>query len=76
MIRYTMLEYIQKRGEQLSKSREKEKTRKQGSKLLREVEINVLAEEKPDPKAYERFKRKPYLVGGGKSGIGTDKNIS
>ena len=49
----------------MSKSREKEKARKQGSKLLREVEINVLAEEKPDPKAYERFRRKPYSVGGG-----------
>ena len=40
----------------------------------------MLAEKKPDPKAYERFKRKPYstggFLGGGKSGIGTDKNIS
>ena len=57
----------------MSKSREKEKTRKQGSKLLREVEINVLAEEKPDQKAYERFRRKPYSVGGGAIGQAADR---
>lgn len=50
----------------MSKSKEIEKIKKQGSKILREMEIDMLAERKPDPKAYEIFKRKPYSVGGDK----------
>lgn len=80
MDRYSVLEYIQKRSDWLSKSRERDACKKEASKILREMEINMLAEKKPDPKAYERFKRKPYSIGGflggDKSGIGTDKNIS
>lgn len=78
MNRYSVLEYIQKRSGRLSKNRGREcdACRIEASKILREMEINMLAEKKPDPKAYERFKRKPYSVGGDKSGIGTDKNIS
>ena len=36
---------------------------KQELKKLQDV-ADRLAERKPDPKAYERFKRKPYTVGG------------
>lgn len=64
MNRYSVLEYIQKRSDWLSKSRERDACRIDASKILREMEINMLAEKKPDPKAYERFKRKPYSVGG------------
>ena len=77
---YSVLEYIEKVGGKLSKSRERDACRKEASEILREMEINMLAEKKPDPKAYHRFKRKPYstggFLGGDKSGIGTDKNIS
>lgn len=78
---YSVLEYLERSG-RLSKSRgrDRDACRIDESKILREMEINMLAEKKPDPKAYERFKRKPYstggFLGGGKSGIGTDKNIS
>lgn len=48
----------------MSKSRERDASRIDASKILREMEINMLAEKKPDPKAYERFKRKPYSTGG------------
>ena len=72
---YSVLEYMERSG-RLSKSRERDACKKEASKILREMEINMLAEKKPDQKAYERFKRKPYSLGGGKSGIGTDKNIS
>ena len=66
MNRYSVLEYIQKRSGRLSKSRgtNRDACKKEASKILREMEINMLAENKPDPKAYERFKRKPYSVGG------------
>lgn len=64
MARYSVLEYIQKRSGRLSKNRERDVCKKEASKILREMEINMLAEKKPDPKAYERFKRKPYSVGG------------
>ena len=62
---YSVLEYIEKVGGRLSKSREKEKIRQQASKNLREDEINILAENKPNEKAYERFKRKAYTTVGG-----------
>lgn len=45
-------------------------------KIVSEILYGQMADNKPDPKASERFRRKPYSVGGGKSGIGTDKNIS
>ena len=48
----------------MSKSRERDACRKEASEILREMEINMLAEKKPDQKAYHRFKRKPYSVGG------------
>lgn len=66
MDRYSVLEYLQKRSGSLSKSRgrERDACRIDASKALREMEINMLAEKRPDPKAYERFKRKPYSVGG------------
>lgn len=80
MNRYSVLEYIQKRSGSLSKSRERDACRKEASEILREMEINMLAEKTPDRKAYHKFKRKPYSIGGflggDKSGIGTDKNIS
>ena len=34
-------------------------------KIMRTMEIEMLAERKPDAKAYERFKRKPYTTSGG-----------
>ena len=47
-----------------SRGRDRDACRVDASKILREMEINMLTENKPDPKAYERFKRKPYSVGG------------
>lgn len=46
MDRYSVLEYIQKRSGQLSKSRgrERDACRIDASKILREMEINMLAE--------------------------------
>lgn len=64
MDRYSVLEYIQKRSDWLSKSRERDACRIDASKALREMEINMLAEKIPDRKAYHKFKRKPYSVGG------------
>lgn len=72
---YSVLEYLERSG-RLSKSRERDACRIDASKALREMEINMLAEKTPDRKAYHKFKRKPYSVGGGKSSIGTNKNIS
>ena len=62
---YSVLEYMERSG-RLSKSRGRERDAYSidASKALREMEINMLAEKKPDPKAYERFKRKPYSIGG------------
>lgn len=62
---YSVLEYLERSG-RLSKSRgrDRDACRIAASKILQEMEINMLAENKPDPKAYERFKRKPYSVGG------------
>lgn len=48
----------------MSKSRERDACRKEASELLRKMEINMLAERTPDQKAYHKFKRKPYSVGG------------
>lgn len=62
--RYTMLEYIE-RMDELSKRKEREVVRKEASKIMRTMEIEMLAERKPDAKAYERFKRKPYTTSGG-----------
>ena len=62
--RYTMLEYIE-RMDELNKRKEREAVRKEASKIMRTMEIEMLAERKPDQKAYERFKRKPYTTSGG-----------
>ena len=62
--RYTMLEYIE-RMDELSKRKDREAVRKEASKIMRTMEIEMLAERKPDAKAYERFKRKPYTTSGG-----------
>ena len=62
--RYTMLEYIE-RMDELSKRKEREAVRKEAGKIMRTMEIEMLAERKPDAKAYERFKRKPYTTSGG-----------
>ena len=64
MNRYTMLEYIE-RMDELSKRKEREAVRKEASKIIRTMEIEMLAERKPDAKVYERFKRKPYTTSGG-----------
>lgn len=64
--RYTMLEYIG-RMDELSKRKEREAVRKEASKIMRTMEIEMLAERKPDAKAYERFKRKPCTTSGGVS---------
>lgn len=48
----------------MSKRKEREAVRKEASKIMRTMEIEMLAERKPDAKAYERFKRKPYTAGG------------
>lgn len=58
-----MLEYIE-RMDKLSKRKEREACKKEASKIMRTMEIEMLAERKPDAKAYERFKRKPYTAGG------------
>ena len=62
---YSVLEYLERSG-RLSKSRgrDRDACRIDASKILREMEINMLAEKKPDRKAYHKFKRKPYSVGG------------
>ena len=64
--RYTMLEYIE-RMDELNKRKEREAVRKEASKIMRTMEIEMLEERKPDAKAYERFKRKPYTTSGGVS---------
>lgn len=64
MNRYTVEEYIE-RMDELSKRKEREAVRKEASKIMRTMEIEMLAERKPDAKAYERFKRKPYTTSGG-----------
>ena len=64
MNRYTMLEYIE-RMDELSKRKEREAVREEASKIMRTREIEMLAERKPEKKAYERFKRKPYTTSGG-----------
>ena len=64
MNRYTMMEYIE-RMDELNKRKECEAVRKEASKIMRTMEIEMLAEGKPDQKAYERFKRKPYTTSGG-----------
>ena len=58
-----MLEYIE-RVSNIGKHEKQYADTKRKSKELRDKEIDMLAERKPDPKAYERFKRKPYTVGG------------
>lgn len=60
----TVEEYIE-RMDELSKRKEREACKKEASKIMRTMEIEMLAERKPDAKAYERFKRKPYTTSGG-----------
>lgn len=50
--------------DELNKRKEREAVRKEASKIMRTMEIEMMAERQPDPKAYERFKRKPYTSGG------------
>lgn len=61
--RYTMLEYIE-RVSNIGKHEKQYADTKRKSKELRDREIDILAECKSDQKAYERFKRKSYTVGG------------
>ena len=63
MNRYTVEEYIE-RMSNIGKHEKQYADTKRKSKELRDREINILSERQPDPKAYERFKRKPYTVGG------------
>lgn len=51
----------------MRKDREDEAHRIAKKKIVSEILYGQMADNKPDPKAYERFKRKPYLVGGGGS---------
>lgn len=64
MNRYTMMEYIE-RVSNIGKREKQYTDAKRKSKELRNREIEMLAERKPDQKAYERFKRKPYTTSGG-----------
>ena len=63
MNRYTVEEYIE-RVSSIGKHEKHYTDTKKKSKELRSREINILSERQPDPKAYERFKRKPYTAGG------------
>lgn len=63
MNRYTVEEYIE-RVSNIGKHEKHYTDIKRKSKELRSREINILSEKQPDPKAYERFKRKPYTAGG------------
>lgn len=63
MNRYTVEEYIE-RVSSIGKHEKHYTDTKKKSKELRNREINMLSERQPDPKAYERFKRKPYTAGG------------
>ena len=63
MNRYTVEEYIE-RVSSIGKHEKHYTDTKRKSKELRNKEINMLSERQPDPKAYERFRRKPYSVGG------------
>lgn len=63
MNRYTVEEYIE-RMSNIGKHEKHYTDTKKKSKELRNREINMLSERQPDPKAYERFKRKPYTAGG------------
>lgn len=63
MDRYTMLEYIE-RVSDISKRKEREAYKKEASKIKHQIELEESARDKSDPKAYERFKQKPYTVGG------------
>lgn len=49
----------------VGRRKEREAIKKEASKIMRTMEIEMLAERKPDKKAYERFKRKPYTTAGG-----------
>lgn len=61
--RYTVEEYIE-RMSNIGKHEKHYTDTKKKSKELRNREINILSERQPDPKAYERFKRKPCTAGG------------
>lgn len=63
MNRYTVEEYIE-RVSNIGKHEKHYTDTKKKSKELRSREINMLSERQPDPKAYARFKRKPYTAGG------------
>ena len=63
MNHYTVEEYIE-RVSNIGKHEKHYTDIKRKSKELRSREINILSEKQPDPKAYERFKRKPYTAGG------------
>lgn len=63
MNRYTVEEYIE-RMSSIGKHEKHYTDTKKKSKELRNREINILSERQPDPKAYERFKRKLYTAGG------------
>lgn len=63
MNRYTVEEYIE-RVSNIGKHEKHYTDTKKKSKELRNREINILSERQPDPKAYARFKRKPYTSGG------------
>lgn len=62
MNRYTLLEYLERRND-VGRRKEREAVRKEASKIMRTMEIEMLAERKPDQKAYEWFKRKSYSLG-------------
>lgn len=44
----------------MKQKRSNEKQRSQKAAIIRSKEINEMAEHKPDEKAAERFRRKPY----------------
>lgn len=67
MNRYTVEEYIE-RVSNIGKHEKHYTDIKKKSKELRSREINILSERQPDPKAYERFKRKLYTAGGASIG--------
>lgn len=63
MNRYTMMEYIE-RVSSIGKRKDREAYKKEASKIKHQIELEESTRDKPDQKAYERFKRKAYTVGG------------
>lgn len=62
---YSTLEYLKKRSDRLRKDREDDAHRIAKKKIVSEILYGQMADNKPDPKAYAKFKQEPYPIKGG-----------